>query len=97
GSLADLGAVVVDAVGDHRPAVVLAGLGVIQFGAATRAVLDGPEPTGHRMHRRALQVAVAVRPDLRHRACATHERIVIWDGAVAVDPHDLADAGGEIL
>ena len=40
----DRHAVVVDGVGDERPAVVLAGLDQVQLVAASRAVLDFPQP-----------------------------------------------------
>src|SRR5690606_33677388 len=97
GAFTDLHAAVVDTIRDHRPAVILAGFGMIELVAPARAMLHGPESSGLRMNRGALQVAVSVRPDLRQRPLTRHERIVARGGAVTVDPHDLADAGREIL
>ncbi|HNQ08444.1 MAG TPA: hypothetical protein PKH97_14805 [Tetrasphaera sp.] len=57
---ADLRAGIIDAIGDDRPAVVLALLGTIDFIAATRAMLRRPELARVRMQSRALHVAMAV-------------------------------------
>ena len=64
-ALVDLRAAVVDAVADHRPAVVLALLDDVDLVAAARAVLVRPQLAGRRMQRRALHIAVAVAPDFR--------------------------------
>ena len=62
-----------------------------------RAVLVRPQLAGGRMQRRALDVAVAVAPDLRHRVLAADERIVVGHRAVRRDAHDLADVVAEVL
>src|SRR5690606_31103065 len=94
---ADRRAVIVDAVGDDGPAIVLAGFGDVDLVAAARPVLAEPRRAGLRVERGALDVAVAVGPDLRQRALGAHERVVLRHGAVAVDPDDLAEMGIEIL
>jgi hypothetical protein len=55
---------VVHAVADDGPAVVLAGLHPVQLVAATRPVLHDPQLPGLGVERGALDVAMAVRPDL---------------------------------
>src|SRR5207302_4875222 len=75
-ALVDLGAVVVDAIADHGPAVVLAGLRNVDLVAAARAMLVLPELAGLRMDRGALRVAMAIAPDFRLGARPAHERIV---------------------
>ena len=56
------------------PAVIFPGFRVVQLVAAPGAVLHGPELSGLGMERR-LDVAMAVRPDLRQRAGAVDERL----------------------
>ena len=96
-ALVDLGAAIVDAVADHRPAVVLAGLRNVDLVAAARAVLVLPQFAGLRMQRRALRVAVAVAPDFRLASGSADERIVRRHRAVGRDAHDLAEMIGEVL
>ena len=93
-SLADGLAAVGEAVGDDRPAVVLAGFRAIQLVAALRTVLDDPEPS-LRVHHGGLHVAVAVGPDRRLRRVG--EGIAVRDRAVLVDPEHLAEAGRQVL
>ncbi len=40
---------------------------------------------------------MAVGPDLRPRTRPADERVVAWHGAVGQEPHDLAEAGRQIL
>ena len=77
-------------MGDHRPAVVLAGFGNVDFIAAARAVLMQPQRAGLRMQGRALRIAVAVTPDFRERTGAIDKRIVRRHAAVASNPNHLA-------
>src|SRR5262249_36900080 len=93
----DLGARIVDAVADHRPAVVLAGLRDVDLVAATWAVLVRPQLPGLRMDRGALRIAVAVAPDFRLGARAVDERIARRHRAVRPQPHDLAQMVAEVL
>ena len=60
-------------------------------------MLDGEQLSRLRMQRRALQVAMSVRPDFRPRAVPLHERIVGRRRTVGVDAHDLADRRREVL
>src|SRR5215813_6452408 len=75
-ALVNPGAIVVDAVADHRPAVVLARLGNVDLVAAARAMLVLPQLPGLGIERRALRIAVAIAPDLRLGACPIYEWIV---------------------
>ena len=98
GAIADLRAdAVVAAVGDDGPAVVGAGRGHVEFVAALRPVLHRPQLAGRRMQRCALDVAVAVAPDLRLGILALHERVVGRRLAVGLDAHDFADVVVERL
>src|SRR5262245_17354731 len=96
-ALVDLGAVVVYAVADHRPAVVQALLDQVDLVAALRAVLVLPQLAGLRMEDEALRVAVAIAPDLGLSAVAAAEWTVGRHRAVRPHPHDLADVVGEVL
>src|SRR5947208_1190661 len=58
-------AVVVHAVGDEDPAVVLAGLNAIHFVAAARTKFGFPQFAGDRMNREAKRIAMTDRVDLR--------------------------------
>ena len=69
---------------------------MIQFIATPGAVLKGPE-LARRVDAGALQVAVTVAPDRLVDPGLPDERIVLRDGAVGIDAHDLADAGREVL
>src|SRR5690606_5645134 len=64
----DLVAVVVDAVGHHRPTVVAAGADDVELVAATRSVLGGPDAPGVRIQGQALGVAMADAVDRGQRA-----------------------------
>src|SRR5690606_11107010 len=70
---------VLDAVTDHRPAVVEAGPDQVQLVPALRAVLVQPQVPGLRVQRQALRVPVPVAPDLRQRVRPPHERVVLRD------------------
>ena len=71
----DLRAAVVDAVADHRPAVILALADDVDLVATAGTVLDLPEFTGGRIDREPLFVAVAVAPDFRPGIAAADKRI----------------------
>ena len=79
------------------PAVVLAGLGMVQLVPAARAVLHRPELARLRIERGALHVAMPVGPYLGSGVRSAEERVVARHRAVRIDPHDLAHAGREIL
>src|SRR5262245_3100843 len=59
----DFRAAVIDAVADHRPAVVLAGLRNVDLIAAARTVLVHPQLAARRLDRRTLRIAMAIAPD----------------------------------
>lgn len=59
-ALVNLRSVVVDAVADHRPSVVLASANDVDLVAAFRSVFDFPKDAGGGIDREALRVAVAV-------------------------------------
>src|SRR4029450_13115862 len=92
-----LGAAVVDAIADHRPAVVLALLDQVDLVAAARPMLVLPDLAARRMASEALGVAMAVAPDFRLRALPADERVVRRAGAVGPDADDLADVVAEVL
>src|SRR5690606_35080772 len=84
------GAVVVDAVRDHRPAVVAPATHDVQLVAAARAVFGGPQAAGARLERQSLRIAVAEAVDAGKRIGAAAERVVVGNAAVAGDAVDLA-------
>src|SRR5262244_578405 len=96
-ALVDPGAVVVDAVADHWPAVVLAFLDDVDLVAAARPVLVLPRLAGGGMEREPLCIAVAVAPDLRLGAGAADEGIVRRRRAVGADADELAEVIADVL
>src|SRR5690606_9025915 len=95
-AFADLGPLILDAVRDDGPAVVLARLGAIELVATARAVLDRPQPAA-RVEGGCLDIAVAVRPDLRLCIGTPDEGIVFRHTAVRIQAHDLAEVCAQIL
>ena len=95
--LADRRAWIVDAVHDHRPAVILAFLDDVQLVAAARSVIVLPQATGSRIERQAFRAAHAVGPDLGQHARLTDERIVGRRRAIRRDVNDLAEMIVELL
>src|SRR4051795_2866615 len=93
----DLAAVVMVAPAHERPAVVAAGLGEVDLVAPARAELALPERARPGVDREALDVAVAVGPDLGLGVRAIHEGVVGRNRAVRVDPDHLAQMGREVL
>jgi hypothetical protein len=93
----DRGAAVVDAVTDHRPAIVLALADDVDFIAAARAVLDFPEIAGRGVDRQSLLVAMAKTPDLGPGAIASDKGIVRRRCAIGRDPDQLAQMIAEVL
>ena len=83
-------AAVVDAIGDHRPAMVGASRGDVHFIAALRAVFVGPELTGPGVERRALRVAVSPTPHFRARAGAGEQWVVVRNATVVVQANNAA-------
>src|SRR6478752_6032278 len=90
-------AVVLQALRDERPAVVLTGLQEIDLVAAALAHLGFPELARARVELEALGAPMTVRPDRRQRARDADERIVLRDRAVVVQPQDLAERHFQIL
>src|SRR5690606_28408301 len=90
-------AAIFGAIGNNRPTIILSGLGNIYFIAPARPMLIGPEPSRFRVKRRALLVAMAVRPDLRQRAFLSRKRVVFRHRAIRPDADDLAEMGVEVL
>src|SRR4030095_14947982 len=70
-------ALILDAVRDRRPAVVLALARDVALVPAARAVPDFPQFTCRRIQRSRLHVAMAERPDLGPHAFFPDERIVL--------------------
>src|SRR5438094_9638112 len=93
----DLVAAVIDAVADHRPAVISAGFSDVDLVAAARTVLVHPQFAGLRVESRALRIAMAVAPDFRLGARPFDEGIVYRRRAVWPNAHDLAEVVAEIL
>src|SRR3954465_6704691 len=93
----DFSAVVVIAPTDEWPAVVAAGLGDVDLVAPARAELAFPERAGLGVDREALDIAVAVGPDLGLGARALQEGVVERDRAVRVDADELTQVVREIL
>src|SRR5215831_13156754 len=96
-ALVDPGAAVVDAVADHRPAVILALLDEGYPGAAARPMLGLPQLSGGGVEREPLGIAVTVAPDLRLGGRLADEGIVRRNRAIRPDANDLAEVVGEIL
>ena len=90
-------AVVVAAVGDHGPAVVLAGFDRVQLVAALRGVLRGPGLVGLRVEREAHLVAVAHRVDLGLVPRHADERVVVGHAAVEPQAERLAGVAVRVL
>ena len=65
--------------------------------AALRTVLVGPDVAGLRMDGEPLHVAVAVAPDLRLGAGASHKRVVTRHPPVVVEPDHLAVMVRQVL
>src|SRR5437868_14755587 len=86
-----LGAGIIYAVADHRPAVVLALADDVDFIAAARAVLGLPQVAGRGIDGEALLIAMTVAPDLRLRAGAADEGIVLRHRAVRRNADQLAE------
>ena len=91
------GARIVDAIADHRPAIVLALADDVHLVTAARAVFDLPKLVICGIDREALWIAVAVAPDLGSGAFTADERIVRWSSAIGGDADDLAEMIGEVL
>src|SRR4030095_12148826 len=66
-AVVDLRAGVIDAVTDHRPAVVPAFAHHVDLVAAARTVLDVPGLAGRRIDRERLYVAMSITPDFSLR------------------------------
>ena len=88
---------VLDAIRDRRPSVVLAFARDVELIAAASAVLNLPQLTRRRMHRGGLHVAMTERPDFRPDASLADERIVFGDRAIGIDADNLADAAVHLL
>src|SRR5262245_16710346 len=96
-ALVDLGTAVIDAVADHRPAVILSLLDDIDLIAPARAVLVLPQLAGDGVEREGLVIALPVAPDLRLGASPADEGIVRRHRAVRPDADDLAEIVAEVL
>jgi len=97
GAFADDRAVVIDAEAHDRPAIVQRWANEIDFVAAARPMLGGPELAGDRMHGETLRVAMAVAPDRGHRTGSADERIVWRNRAVVAQTMNLPVGRAEIL
>src|SRR3989338_7876977 len=95
-AFAQLAAAVVFAIGNHRPTVVAARLGLVDFIATLRAVFVHPQLAVW-PQRCTLGVAVAVAPDLGQGARLFGERVVGRHGAFGGDADDLAVVVVELL
>ena len=95
-ALVNLCAVVVDAVADHRPPVVLALLDDVDLIAAARPVLVLPKPAGHGMERETLRIAMARAPDFWLGALPSDEGIVRRHRAIRPDPERFPEMVGKI-
>ena len=90
GFVGDGSAVVVDAVGDDRPAIVAADTDGIQLIAAFWSVFGLPDRAADGMHNQALLVAMAVGEDAWQRTSRLEKGIIIWYGAIIIDAMDFA-------
>src|SRR4029077_18542605 len=75
----------------HRPSVILAGLRDVELISAHRAEFSLPQLAGFRMNGGALRIAMTVGPDLGTRAFSPNEGIVLGDGSIWIDAHNLAE------
>ena len=92
-----LGLAIGAAVAGQGPAVVLAGLHVVEFIAAAGAVLGQPQLVGARFQGGTLGVAVAQAPEAGLCAGGSENGVVGGNAAVAIQAHHLAQRGGEVL
>jgi hypothetical protein len=94
---ADLRAGIVDAIADHRPAIVAAREHPVDLIPAARAVLGRPKVPGLRVERGSLHVAMTVGPDLGLGPRLVPEGIVGRHAAIGVDAHHLAEVARQVL
>src|SRR5690606_9293974 len=92
-----LGAVVMLALRDQYPAVVVARLDAIQLVAAARTELGRPQLARLGIEAKAGRIAVPERVELRQIALHPDERIVFGDRAVVVHADDLAEMRLRVL
>src|SRR5262249_24253464 len=78
----DLGAIIIDAVGNDRPAVIPAGLQKVDFIAPARTVLVFEKGAGLRIEGKTLRVAISKREDLRPDIGPSGKRIVVGNRPV---------------
>ena len=90
-------AVVVEAVGDFRPAVVFSSGNDIEFVTAHWSVFAVPYFSGDWIDCQALGIAVAIGVDGFECAFCFCERIVFGDASVCVDAMDFAVWSGQVL
>ena len=76
---------VVDAVADHRPPVVHAGLYPVELVPALRSMFVGPQLARLRVHEQTLGIPVPVAPDLGQHAVPPDERVVVRHAAVVME------------
>ena len=89
--------VVIHAVGDDGPAVVVAGFDDVEFVAAAGTVLGFPEFASNGTEGEALGIAVAVAPDRFDSSVSIDEGIVRGHTAIFVNAIDLAIGMREFL
>lgn len=87
---ADLRAMVLAAIGHHRPTVVEARQNHVDLVATARATLGGPGSIRARPEREALRISVPIAPERKTRALAAHARIIGGNRAVVADAVHLA-------
>src|SRR5262249_16492265 len=90
-------AAVIDAIADHRPAVVLATFGDVNLIAPARAVLVHPPFAAYRVQGAPFRIAMAVAPDFRFGARSFDEGIVRRHRTVRPNADDLAEMIAKVL
>src|SRR3977135_2847978 len=95
-ALVDLGPIVIDAVTDHRPAVIAAFLDDVDLIAAARTVLVLPQLAARRIECQALRIADSVSPDFRLGIAPAHEGVVGRSRTIRANADDLSDVVGGI-
>src|SRR5690606_31248830 len=89
--------VIVIALADDRPAVILPSLDDVELIAALRSQLVLPELLRVRIDGEAARVPVPARPHVAPCPGVVDDRVVVRAGSVGIDAYDLAEVEAETL
>ncbi len=97
GKVGEHGSVIVDAIGDYRPAIVLTRKDEVEFVAPAGPVFRFPQFAGHRMEAVALWIPVAITPYRSHGPRTSGKWIIGRDCPVVVDTMDFTIVVARLL